>query len=130
MTYEGDGLMPRELSKQFEKDEFLQEIVVLHEVNQVAPTIYGIELEQRMREYAALDDEYNVRAKNNTDGRETEFLEELARKLIKYEDYIERLRVQHDEERDRGGQGAPEKDSLINEPHPDSFAHPGNLTVN
>lgn len=131
MNYEGDdGVLPNEIYEKVLMDEFLRELAGLHEANQTMPTISGVELEERMREFAQLHDEYLVRIKNDTDGKETEFLEELWEKLGGLEEHIEELRTKYEKEFDQAQHVVFENGPIINEPHPGSFTHPGNFTVN
>ncbi len=130
MSHEGDGEISDELSQQLAREEFFHEIAELHKTNQTTPTICGIELEERMRDYASIRDEYNARIKNDVDGKETEFIEALEKKLERYSDYLENLQAAYEREFDVA-QGVTENDGTpIHAPEPKSFTHPGNLTLN
>ena len=129
MNHEGDGIIPEELFTEESRNEFLSNISRLHELNQVEPTIFGIELEERMRDYVSLNDEYRNRVKNNTDGRETEFIEDLGVKIMRLEEYIEMLQVKHNEEIEQTESDmANSSSSHVHDPK--SLVHPGNLTIN
>lgn len=123
MTQKWDGAPSPEEFEQDSRNEFFQQILALHDMNQTDPTFGGIRLEEALREYAALKDEYLARTKNNTDGKETEFIEELDGKLETLAESIESLQVEHAEELDVND---PSKSA----PGPDSFTHPGNSTLN
>lgn len=131
MTYEEDnGVLPREVYEKVLMDEFLRELAGLHEANSTTPTLSGVELEERMREFAQLHEEYNVRLKNDVGGKETEFIEELWEKLGGLEEYIGRLRIEYEKEFDQAQHVVYGNDPVINAPQPNSFTHPGNTTLN
>lgn len=131
MTNEGDSaVLPHEVYEKVLMDEFLRELAGLHEANSTTPTLSGIELEERMREFAQLHEEYAARTKNDTDGKETEFIEELWEKLGGLEEYIARLRIEYEKEFDQAQHVVCGNGTVINTPQPNSFTHPGNTTLN